>query len=358
MENKVRTLCLSTLFEKINTLPCHIAFYGASVTQQGTGYVRAFKTALEQDQKKELITSSNVEDPYSLYVEKTGITISQLGYGSLHLKDSTLLLEESVLPLHRSNKIDICFLEWFTSEANIVPEDLQYLIQKLTKEDILPVFLLLYNHNDRKQRAITKTIYYNMSENFRVPLIDLDSYTSDNELYIPDLFRDNTHHTVEGGKKMGELLYSTIKNYTPVTGVKVLPKITFVPFDYKSLYKSTLKFVDGIAHPAVRFNVGNVIRIPNTIPGKFMGIWTIAGPDSGVINISNGEGGQNDMSIWDQWSHYDRFVIRRFGGTWYTGDNLEIKLTDREPNYSTCRRDIKEWPSRSLWVIGWSIISC
>jgi hypothetical protein len=340
MENKVRTLFLKPLIDSINCPQCHIAFFGASVTQQVMGYVKGFKKCIEED------------------IKLKESTISQLGYGSLHLRESNLLLSETVLPLHEKNRIHICILEWFTSEASILPEHINYLLTQLLSQHILPVFLLLYNNDNRVERCKTKTIYYKVAEECKIPLIDIDSYIQENNLFTPELFRDNTHLTELGGKKVGELLYQTLTSYnSSIYNIKVAGRIVFVPFYYKVMSTLTVKYMGDIPSPAVRLSLTDELIIPDNIPGKLLGLWTIAGPDSGVIQITNSKQEEDKMSIWDQWSHYDRFMIRRFRGDWYTSDQLKINLTTTPPNYSTCRREVAEWPERFFWVIGWSLLT-
>jgi hypothetical protein len=61
------------------------------------------------------------------------------------------------------------------------------------------------------------------------------------------------------------------------------------------------------------------------------------------------------MSIWDEWSHYNRFMIRRFRIPWNLANSVKISLTDREPDYSKCRREGITWPERKLWIVGWTV---
>lgn len=189
MSTPTKTLNLQPLVHKLFLEHYHIAFYGASVTQQTCGYVPKITELLAL---KEL--------PFSY-------KISQLGFGSLHLKEAVLLLENVVLSLHRNNPIHICVLEWFTSEPNICVDDLHYLIQKLLKENILPVILLLYNDNNRVEREKTKKIYYDIAEQYLLPLIDIDTRICEEDFFLPQHFRDVTHLLPLGAEKIAKWIY-------------------------------------------------------------------------------------------------------------------------------------------------------
>src|SRR5258708_7038780 len=119
MSSSIETLNLSLLIHKLFLEHCHISFYGASVTQQSKGYV---------PQLSELLVQEKMAQDYK---------ITQVGFGSLHLKDATLLLGSTIIEIHKVTPIHICVLEWFTSETNIHTGDLHYIIERLLRENIL-----------------------------------------------------------------------------------------------------------------------------------------------------------------------------------------------------------------------------
>lgn len=184
-----KTLNIPLLIHKLFLEYCHIAFYGASVTQQTRGYVPKLC---------ELLLKERPTFNYG---------ISQLGFGSLHLKEGTLLLDDVVLSLHKTNPIHICILEWFTSEPNINIADLHYIIQKLLQENILPIILLLYNDDNRVEREKTKLIYYNIAKQYVLPLIDIDSQICEENFFLSQHFRDTTHLLPLGAEKVASWIF-------------------------------------------------------------------------------------------------------------------------------------------------------
>lgn len=316
---------ISELQKKLLINNCIISFYGASVTQQGMGYVYGFNKIIK------------------------GYTIKQCGIGSIGLREATFLLDKIIL--NKENKSDICFLEWFTANWNIEVEDLNYLVMKLLSNNILPVFLLMYNNNDRDEREKTKLLYYNISDNMNIPLIDLDTYTVRGKYFTDDLFRDYTHLTEEGGNFYGKKLADIINSINIYK--KPENKLLFIP--YKSVNSITkLSGNNNIPELAYFINVGESIELPH-MNAKLLAIWTVVGPDSGIIKIIDDELKIEKISLWDEWCHYDRFMIRKLSKPKEMSKNIKISLTDENPEYSRCRRKVPTIQDKKLWLIGWTV---
>lgn len=194
------SLNLSLLRHKLLLEQCHFAFFGASVTQQGEGYVSLLQT---------LLAKSQLAAAYP---------VSQLGFGSLHLASAVLLLEETVLTLHRKQPIQVCVLEWFTSGPDIVPSHLDQLIVSLLKEGILPVLVLLYNDQERDKREKTKLLYYQAATRYTIPLLDLDTHVSNTGFFSARYFRDYTHLHTEGAAKIAHWLAEALFD-VPIAGM-------------------------------------------------------------------------------------------------------------------------------------------
>lgn len=357
-EHKTFALNLPCLYHKLSVDKCHLAFFGASVTQQGIGYVSGLTALLKSN------------PTFSHY------KFSQLGFGSLHLKDALQLMEEVLLPLHSRNPIHICFLQWFTEPCEVNINSLRTLVVSLLRKNILPAFLLFYNNNNRAERIPIKSLFYDLAREYALPLVDLDSYFEENiDLFHPSIFKDYTHFTPHGSIVVSKLLFDTIfvpydLNFYPKISRVNTNNITFVPFQrrfvddydevatYLPLLKSTNNpNIPYLAHPVYR---NNIIQIPSIPEGIIIGIWTIVGPESGIVRIWSEDSKQEEEKIccWDPWAHYDRFGIKRFSKEWHTCQNLRLQLTDDNPDYSTCRRpvDISKLPPKKLWIIGYSIL--
>jgi hypothetical protein len=96
-----------------------LAFYGASVTKQKTGYVH--------------------------YIEKMcNHNILQFGHGGMHLKDAGILFADEVC----KSKPTFCFVEWFTPGIKNYTKESMFLyldviVLNLLKANCVPVFLFL-----------------------------------------------------------------------------------------------------------------------------------------------------------------------------------------------------------------------
>lgn len=316
---------IGELQKKLLIKNCIISFYGASVTQQGMGYVHGFSKIMKE------------------YI------INQYGIGSVSLKEATFLLDKIIL--NKENKSDICFLEWFTAGWNIQMEDLNYLVIKLLSNNILPVFLLMYNNNDRDEREKTKLLYYKISDKMNIPLIDLDTYTVRGKYYSDNLFRDYTHLTEEGGTFYGKKLSDIINDIN----IYKSPENNLIFIPYKSL--------GGITKPSGNSNIPELAHCINEgenvflpcMNAKLLAIWTVVGPDSGIIKIIDDELKIEKISLWDEWCHYDRFMIRKLSKEREMSKNIKISLTNENPEYSRCRRKVSTIQDKKLWLIGWTV---
>jgi hypothetical protein len=315
---------LAVLKQKLYIQNLRITFYGASVTQQSSGYVPQFRR------------------------KSVDQSVEQIGVGSVHLKEATFLLQ--TLIINRTPHPHVCVLEWFTSSWNIESDDLNYLVITLLNHGVLPVFLLMYNNVDREERTTAKQVYRFVSERFCIPLIDVDGFVQDKNLFSVDLFRDKTHLTDAGGVFFGNMIHDVFASIGPIETIR--KQLTFVGYCSESTKskESGNALVKNLAYCAPL-----PIELDKSLSGRLVAIWTIAGPDSGVIRISNARGEEEFMSIFDEWSYYNRFMIRRFKSEWWLRDSLTIALTEKLPDYSTCRRDGIVWPERRLWVIGWTV---
>src|SRR5258706_10815514 len=125
----------------------------------------------------------------------------------------------------------------------------------------------------------------------------------------------------------GNLLFDTIfRPYCEIFRPKMNEiksrDIRFIPFEKQFIETSTelskhLPIYKSADNPSIPYlascvNRNDVIHIPTSPEGIIIGVWVITGPESGIINIwSNDTKEQENICIYDIYSHYDRFTIRR-----------------------------------------------
>jgi hypothetical protein len=153
-----------------------ITFYGASVTQQKTGYAVKLKSKLKEE-------------------------VKIFGYGGMHLNNAGICYIDRVV----SEQPEFCFIDWFSTayiETNQSTLDyLDTMIEKFTKINCKLVFLffLSKNHNNRlkfysfcKDHLIKRGIAFcDLNESLKVST---------------EVLRDNIHTTEYGSEKYSEII--------------------------------------------------------------------------------------------------------------------------------------------------------
>jgi hypothetical protein len=163
------------LMQKLNN---KIAFFGASITQQKTGYVHYFKEL----------------NPH--------FQISQFGYGSMYIQDAGICYIDDVI----SVSPDYCFLDWFSSACYRPPEKikdyLDAIVQKLFSINCHPIFLFFYRKNMDNGWFTMFDYLKNYANTHNINVIDLSKIDNPD-----DNLRDSIHTN-----DLGSQYYATFIN--------------------------------------------------------------------------------------------------------------------------------------------------
>ena len=113
-----------------------LAFFGASVTQQSSGYV------------------SKIDE-----LSNNTYQILRRGYGSMHLYDAGVCFIDDII----DEKPDYCFLDWFNTgfiltDMKRLSTYLDSIIRKIYLNNCIPIFLLL----DRMDMCENRLKFYNI----------------------------------------------------------------------------------------------------------------------------------------------------------------------------------------------------
>lgn len=262
-----------------------ISCFGASVTQQKTGYV--------------------------FYLEKLFKSkINKHGFGSEHLCYSGVTRINEVL----QNNPEICFIDWFSSGTYNIDEItitmLDTIKYKFTSNNCKLIFLFFPNqkHNERID-------YYNYLKKYlddnNVSYIDLNTQICWNEKII----RDHVHTTEYGSEKYANIIFNEFNKMTIKLPINI----------HENKYCNIKEL-----------HINKIFKEKLMLKGNcnVLTMCLIIGPNSGYIQYNN-----QLYLLWDQWCHYERKSSK--GNNFDINEFCEIKVLDKEVDYSLCRRDYK-----------------
>lgn len=259
-----------------------ISCFGASVTQQAKGYV----FYLEQ-----------------LFKSK----INAHGFGSEHLCYSGVIHINKVLNF----KPEICFIDWFSTGNLKINENNTMMLDTIKYKfatNNCKIIFLFFPLKETGERID----YYNFLKKYlndnNLSYIDLNTYIS----YDEKMTRDGVHTTEYGA----EIYANTIFNEFNKMTIK-LP-INIHENKYCNVKELCINQI---------FNE-NLILKGNC---QVLALGLKIGPNSGYIRINN-----ELCLLWDPYCHYERKIKRC---NFDINNICEIKVLDKEVDYSSCRRE-------------------
>jgi len=170
-----------------------IAFFGASITQQKTGYVHWFK---------------NLNPDLDIY---------QYGYGSMYIHDAGICYIDEVI----KNNPQFCFLDWFSPACYRPPEKikdyLDAIIQKLFSIKCRPIFLFFYRKNMDNGWFTMFDYLKNYANMYCINFIDLSRIKN-----ADDCLRDTIHTNEYGAQVYGDIINSQFHNMNFIENNKII----------------------------------------------------------------------------------------------------------------------------------------
>jgi len=240
--------------------PSMIAVFGASVTQQKSGFAARLREQLDE-------------------------TVMVFGHGGMHLSNAAICFLDEVVQ-HRPS---YCLLDWFSTGYNDVNsrtvEFIDTLIVRLLEADSIPVFLFLpYKGYPRKREfhRFCRTVIRKR----QAPSIDVRSQTYLHSL--DDLLRDEFHTTDFGSEVCATVIRQGIARVRR-SGIRP-------PAPAPTRYVDVRKVV-----------VGRVFYRALEMSGdcEIIGVLLTIGPHAGLVRISD-ETGTRVQNTWDRWCHFSR----------------------------------------------------
>jgi hypothetical protein len=242
----------------------NLTFFGASITQQGGGYVHHFSTLNPQ------------------------FKINVFGYGSMHLKDAGICHIDDVL----ATDPEWCFIDWFsTAYVDEAKENfdeitiyLDTILHKFYSKNVKLVFLTLPETIRDKTLIHQKLNSYLQSKG--VPTIDISKAFDSN---IDQILRDGIHSTPYGSEQYAKLISE-----------KFLQEI-YSKHEIPDEFPGVTKYCD-----IKRLNLNTIVNSYITFEGnaEVIGISQLIGPYTGLLKIND-----ELVNNWDRWCYYEREMV-------------------------------------------------
>jgi len=265
-----------------------LAVFGASLTQQKTGFAIKLKSKMNQ--------------PVQIF-----------GYGGMHLIDAGICFVDKILEKQPSH----CFVDWFSTAYKDTDKRtidcIDTIIYKFTKSQCKLVFLFFPRKDD-----INREEFYSFCKRYlkkrKVAYIDLRSELGDENLNI--LLRDTVHTTEYDSTIYSDIIASRFNN---IVEDIIFPKITGST-EYSNINKISIERV---------FNK----TIELTGKCEVIGFYLTVGSHSGILEVKN-FGNKQMYNSWDRWCNFSR---KHFFLPLSIGGKIEINILQDEFNTSTCK---------------------
>jgi hypothetical protein len=331
--------------------PLTIAYHGASVTAQKSGYRPLLHESLRRrfGQEHRLVTAA---------------------VGGVGPASSVFLLDWLAI----RHDPDLCLVELSTHDEDGEIEKIEAaaegIVAKLESSGCRACFLHLYRGTwDEEHRARVVGIWERVADRHRIPSIDVGPALRDaidsGAVRKEELLRDGMHTTPAGSELVAAMLDGALGRLAEARITEeALPALR--PPGEGSEY-SRARLLDAAPEhaqgrgslglfrlqlPYLQVGVGDPIElIP---PAPLMGIAAIVGPESGEIRVAS-EAGERRKMLFDRFCHYERLNAVRFGRH-PPGEPVRIELTDAPVDYSVCRRPLEPPARKSLKLVGYMVL--
>lgn len=240
-----------------------VACFGASVTQQKTGYATLLESKL----------GSNYE-------------VSIHGYGGVYLNDAAVIYTDKVL----QGKPDICVVDWFSTQfENKIPlDDIEVCLGTVIRQFSLANCKLLFLFLPRIDTDVRHEFYdecFRVLRKYNMEYLDLrNEYDTNSQ----DILRDYVHTTDLGSHLYADKIFNELCQ-------RIIEIPNKLPPDNIYCHIKSIKFDDVEVYDKLELS------------GKcmFVGAALTIGPHSGVVEL-----GGVRQNTWDFWCHYERQSIK------------------------------------------------
>jgi GDSL-like lipase/acylhydrolase family protein len=341
---------LGSLAARLSQQPCGIAYLGASVTVQRHGY---------RPRLHELLRSRFGQEHRSVMA----------AVGAVGVVSAAFLTDDLVT----SHDPDLCLIEYTAAELvthtplERIEAALGGIVAKLQDRDIQPCFLHLPRRRWTARADDVLASFERVADRHGSPSIDLIQPIRDaiatGDLHVDKLYRDVVHTTDDGAQLVAEAADRAIGSLTEAGSHEKARPGHALDHGFAGAHLLPAKPGDA-AGPAsmrlFRLHRPYLELAPGTLlqrrfDERLAGLAVLAGPESGEIRVTDSTGSQTAM-VWDEDCHYERFMTVELDRDCPPGADVRVELTDRVPDYSSCRRPVEPPERRDLRVIGYLLL--
>ena len=338
----------------LSSEPTTIAYYGASVTAQRTGYRPRLHEALRR----------------RFGQDHRSVNASIGGVGAV---SALFFLDQLALRY----KPALCLVEYASGDyrSSIPLEDItgaaDEIVARLRDHGSTPCFIHSYRSQWDRRCDDVVAAWEEVADRRGVPTIDLASTLREaiasGALEERDLLRDEIHTNPRGSELVASLLDRALadlfgatvdpssersprhRGTTDFSGARVQPATLEETGDRGSEQRFRLQI------PYVQVGAGAPVR--GRLAGELVGFIVLIGPDSGEIEVS-WSGGREEILVFDEFSYYHRLSTVVLGERIPAGADVTIELTRRPVDRTATIKPIEdpELTEPSLRLVGYMVI--
>ncbi|GAB4530116.1 MAG: hypothetical protein Tsb0014_12550 [Pleurocapsa sp.] len=332
---------LGNLPQKLAERPCKIAYLGGSPTAQNNGYRpllhQWFRDTYQQDHQE--INAGN-----------GGITSSAAAF----TMDDTVIRHQP----------DLCFIEYCTSDMGKNQEigaAVEGMVRKLVAINCQVCLLYLYK-TDQKFDYTNETIieYEKIADFYQIPSINVGQYLeelfSQEKFGVKELFSNKEKTSESGSKVTSDFIIESLEKIFRKTE-EIQSKSGFINRLAKTLYDNhygvgkIINIDPSFIRDRDRYTIGEFKKyqyyqidssneIKFTIEGNLVGLATIVGPESGIIELVTPERTW-EYKLWDAFCFQDRYQVKIINRNFDQSTPVKLKLTEQPIDYSQCRQKLE-----------------
>ena len=348
-------LGLKGLARKLRSRAGKIAYLGASPTAQDGGYVPLLQAKLEE------------------YFQQPHYKI-EAGNGGITANAAVFTMDREILALEP----DFCFIEYSSADMGKGYSTIQAvegMVKKLLAANCQVCLLYMYKRGfEFNGSDPVLAEYEKVAEFYGIPSINVGKHVerllADDEYTAAELFSGRSKTTPAGSEAIAQFIFSGLKEmfqvarHTAVNSfnqhqnqARYLNANHYGRGQIVTLDESAIvdrhNYQTGKFQDYQFYQIDSQNQIQFTIEGELVGITTIVGLDSGIIELE-AEGQTKEYQLWDAYCFSDRYQALIVQRHFARPTVVTIRPTDKPVDYSECIKKI-EHPAdikKSLRVVG------